>query len=334
MPYNVVVLRELVKLGFEITVVHIFSKRKTPYSPPQMDNVRFIDEVEFNTKTLKEFALEYKPDLLFINDRTIYKYNATGVFMRKKLNIPVVGGSDTQWRGGRQWLNVLTSRFRHQRYFTHRLVSGVRQYEYAKKLGFKDHQISMNFYSADVNNFFKAELSRTKFNKKKNFLFVGRFAPVKGLKYLLEAWSLLKNRDGATLTLVGNGTEVDKTNLPEDVIIHDFMSQEKLIELANKSSCFVLPSIFEPWALVIHEFAAAGLPLIVTNACGATPHFAINNYNGKVINPGSVNELRDAMQSIIEEDPDTLYLFGKRSRELSKSITPELSAHSLISVLK
>ncbi len=58
------------------------------------------------------------------------------------------------------------------------------------------------------------------------------------------------------------------------------MSQDVLIKEIQKSGCFILPSIFEPWAVVIHEFACAGLPIIATEVCGATPHFVINGFNG------------------------------------------------------
>ena len=51
---------------------------------------------------------------------------------------------------------------------------------------------------------------------------------------------------------------------------------------------FVLPSIYEPWALVLQEFAAAGLPILCSSICGASPHFVINNYNGYTFTAGDV----------------------------------------------
>jgi len=43
--------------------------------------------------------------------------------------------------------------------------------------------------------------------------------------------------------------------------------------MLENSGCFILPSRYEPWALVIHEAACAGLPIICTNVCGTVDHF-------------------------------------------------------------
>lgn len=333
MPYNIPVLKELVSKGFKISVIHRESKKKTSYTHPNLTNVDFLDEAEFDGKSLKKIASEINPDLVFICDWSIAKYNSCGTFLRKRFKIPVVVGCDTQWRGGKQWANVFSSRLRHQRYFSHILVAGVRQYEYAKRIGFKNDRIIMNLLSADLDKFEEAEVNQEKFKENRNFLFVGRFIGKKGVKELVEAWNGIANKKNSKLIMVGEGPLKKEINFPDDVEIHPFVSQSQLLKYAERSSCFLLPSIFEPWALVIHEFAAAGLPLIVTNSCGATPHFVINNYNGLIVSSGSSLELKNAIEKIINMSDQELFEYAKRSRILSKSISPEIVANSLISVL-
>ena len=104
-------------------------------------------------------------------------------------------------------------------------------------------------------------------------LFIGRFVDVKGLSFLLDAWKSIPDRKGWTLTLVGNGPLRDTLNGFPDVEIKDFMSQEQLATEMQNSGAFILPSIFEPWALVLHEAAAGGLPILASNCCGAVPCF-------------------------------------------------------------
>jgi glycosyltransferase involved in cell wall biosynthesis len=333
MPYNIPVLNALTQLGFKITVIHKIKKSKTSYDPPHIDQVDFMDEAEFNKKELKEFTLKFQPDLVFVCDWSMQKYNACAGYLRKRLNIPVVVGCDTQWTGGKQWANVFTSKLRHHRYFSHILVAGVRQFEYAKKIGFRNHQIIMNLYSADVEKFNNLEIEPNKFEAPRNFLFVGRFVDVKGIRQLLSAWRSIDEKRGSTLTLIGEGALKNELQFPDDVNIYPFMSQDELLQHAKSSCCFILPSIFEPWALVIHEFAAAGLPLIVTDACGAAPHFVINNYNGFVVPPGSTIALKRAIETVIGTTDQELLEFANRSRRLSRKISPEIVAHSLISVL-
>lgn len=333
MPYNIPVLKELVKSGFEVAVVHRVKRKRTTYDHPELNGVNFYAEENFNKAELKDFAKELNPKLVFVSDWSDSKYNYCASFMKNKMNIPVVVGCDTQWKGGRQWFNVFTSSFRQKKYFTHVLTAGVRQFEYAKKIGFRNDEILLNLLSADTEKFNNTQSIPDKFEKNRKFLFVGRFAEVKGLHVLLEAWKKVKNKNGATLTLVGSGPLKEKFDKTGDVVVLPFMNQDKLITLSEESSCFILPSVYEPWALVIHEFAAAGLPLIVTNECGASPHFVINNYNGYVIKSDSVKDLQLAIEKIINADSEKLEKFSIRSRTLSKKINPEIVAQSFLSVL-
>lgn len=333
MPYNIPVLKELVNLGFKISVIHRESKKKTSYSHPNLINVDFFDEAKFDKKSLKKIASDINPDLAFICDWSVPKYNSCGAFLKSQLKIPVVVGCDTQWRGGKQWANVFSSSLRHHRYFSHILVAGVRQYEYAKRIGFKNDRIIMNLLSADLDKFGEAVIKQENFTENRNFLFVGRFVEKKGVKELVDAWNGITNKKNSKLIMVGEGPLKKEIDFPDDVEIHPFVSQSQLLKYAERSSCFLLPSIFEPWALVIHEFATAGLPLIVTNSCGATPHFVINNYNGLIVSSGSSLELKNAIETIINMSDRELFKYAKRSRILSKSISPEIVANSLVSVL-
>lgn len=333
MPYNVPVLEELGKMGFLVTVIHDTINKLSPFLPPEIDRVTFLKKEDYNRNELVKLAILLSPCVVYISDRTNPDYNYTGILLRKKFKIPVISGCDSQWQGGKQWFNVLTSWFRHKRFFSHMLVAGMRQFEYAKKLGFSNDEILWPMNSADIQKFIHNNISIENFKNPKNFLYVGRFAKEKGIEILLKAWANVPEKNGATLTLIGDGPMKEKLNYPKDVIVKNFMSQGDLIKYANISACFILPSIFEPWALVIHEFAASGLPLIVTSACGATPHFVINKYNGYVIKPNSVDELSSAIDNIIKMSSDALYEYAQRSRELSYGISAKMVAHAITSIV-
>jgi glycosyltransferase involved in cell wall biosynthesis len=332
MPYNVAVFKELVKRNCILNVVQDDSKKLTPYLPSEVNGVTYHNRSSFNQKNLIEFVLDINPDILFISDRTIPMYNKIGV-LSKKSNVPVISGNDTPWYGGKQWLNVLTSFARHKRYFSHILVAGMRQYEYAKKLGFPNNRILFPLYSADISVFNELELSQNRFQKAKDILFVGRINKVKGLTLLIEAWKQVENKNGSKLIIVGNGTLLDNSFLPEDVEIRKFSSQPELLKISKTCKAFILPSLFEPWGVVIHEFAACGFPLIVTDVCGASSHLVVNNYNGFVIKHNDVNAIKVAITSIFDLKSDELYEMGKNSRELANTINPKLAAAAVLSVL-
>ena len=115
--------------------------------------------------------------------------------------------------------------------------------------------------------------------------------------------------------------------------IKDFMSQEQLATEMQNSGAFILPSIFEPWALVLHEAAAGGLPILASNCCGAVPYFVLDNYNGRLFTPGNISSIREAIQLLITTSDEDLIRMSYKSRELSRRINPEIVAQTLLSVI-
>lgn len=332
MAYNIPVLRCLVSSGFEVIFIHRDNNRKTPHGNWNENGVSFIKKSTLSNKGLVNFVNDLNPDLIFISDRTIPIYNKIGIFYSRK--IPVISGCDSQWSGGRQWINVLTAFARHKQYYSHIMVAGLRQYEYARRLGFKHKNILWPLYSADTDKFGDLEINLERYCNSKDILFVGRLQEVKGLKYLLEAWSRIKTKGNANLHIVGKGDFFKSYSVPDNVVIHNFLSQQELASLALKAKSFILPSLSEPWGVVIHEFAAAGLPIITTDVAGASSHLVIDKYNGFIVSPADSLKMEKAIIRILEAEPEKLLSMGSRSRELSKSISPKLVASAIISCLK
>ena len=333
MPYNIVVIKELLRMDCTVHIVR-WTKCKTPYIPPELPNVVYYDRNSFSDpSSLLNQVRNIKPDLIWVSGWIDKLYCKVVGSYRKECNIPVVAGSDTQWRGGKQWLNVLFSSFRHKRWFSHLFVSGVWQYEYARRLGFDTKHILMHNLSADVSIFMSVDIDSKQNHYPHKLLFIGRFADVKGLSFLLDAWKSIPDRKDWVLTLIGNGPLRDTLDGFPDVEIKDFMSQEELAVEMQNSGAFILPSVFEPWALVLHEAAAGGLPILSSNCCGAVPYFVLENYNGHLFTPGDVSSIRKALQSLINSSDEELIRMSYKSRELSRRINPEIVAQTLLSII-
>ena len=135
-----------------------------------------------------------------------------------------------------------------------------------------------------------------------------------------------------TLTLIGDGVLKERFAKNDNIIIKDFMPQKTLITEMENSGCFVLPSVFEQWSLVLHEASTAGLPIIATNACGAVPHFLINKFNGYTVQP-TVESVKSALLQIMNKDASELMEMSNNSKQLAESITPELGSAQLLSIL-
>lgn len=312
------------------------------YSVNDKYNISNCFNERFRNKLMKNFSVaemlveisSFNPNAVVVGGWAYKKYNKVSCVLKKRMNIPIISYSDTQWRGDwTQIINSLISPFYLKRIYTHLWVSGVYQYEYARKLGFKKSEIIFNALSCQVKLFENLSLQRKQSEYPKNFIYVGRFVPEKGLNYLLDAWKRIDEKKGWTLTLIGEGPLKDDYLKEKNIIVKNFMPHDEVLKEMSKSGCFILPSIYEPWALVIHEAAAAGLPIICTEVCGAAPHFVIDYYNGFKVKPKDADDLKIAMENIISLELNEILLYSKNSRQLSKNITPSIGAASLMALI-
>lgn len=335
MPYNHIVSKELVKLGYKVFVIRYDKNLNTPYVAVSEEAIVFIARSSIvSARQLYELILKIQPVVIQVCGTMDKLYCSTCVLVRNNLKIPIVSGSDAQFIGNKRWLKVLLAPFRQKKYFDYFFVAGVRQYEYARRMGFDPEHILMHNLSADVDLFSQVNIDLKIKEYPKNILFIGRFVPIKGLNCLIDSWNSIHDKKGWTLTLVGNGELDNKTLLDDSILVKPFADQEELSKYLQISGCFVIPSIKEPWALVIHESAAAGLPIIASNDCGAVPHFVVNGFNGYTFSHAKVGDLKDKLEMIINTSDDELLNMSYNSRELSKRITPHIVAQTLISIIK
>lgn len=338
MGYQIPVFKELtVKYGAKLHVVHWDHKKLTPYNPPYLENVVYYKRSQFLKKQLVELADKIKPDLVYVSGWMDKGYLQVCRQLKMK-GIPVVAGSDTQWKGNfRQQVAAIIFPFTFKKCFNYIWVAGFYQFEYARKLGFKKQEVIFNCLSADVTLFnaaFNATENIKKYKYPHQFLYIGRFENIKGIDLLIQAWENLKDeRKDWELCFIGNGSLKSYLIEQHDVIVKDFMQPENLITEIEYSGCFILPSREEPWALVLHEFSAAGLPIICSDVCGASTVFVIPKYNGFVFNLNVVYSLENKMREIINSSDQDLSIMSQNSHTLGQRITPEIVAASLLSVL-
>jgi glycosyltransferase involved in cell wall biosynthesis len=200
-------------------------------------------------------------------------------------------------------------------------------------LGFSASKIHTGVYAADTAAFekvFADSLISKQAQYPKKFLFVGRFVGVKGLEELIPAYAQLR-KEGCDweLELVGTGEMKAQLEKTPGVRLRDFVQPAQLPQLAVDAGAFVLPSRFEPWGVVLHEFAAAGLPIIASDACGAASAFLKSGENGFQHHAGNTESLTQAMRQIWQATDSQLLAMGQRSVELSRSLSPQSWASTL-----
>jgi glycosyltransferase involved in cell wall biosynthesis len=77
----------------------------------------------------------------------------------------------------------------------------------------------------------------------------------------------------------------------------------------------IVPSLYEPWGLVVHEGLAHGLPVITTDQVGAADDLVDPNVNGYVVPAGSAWATADAMRAVAAWTPEQHERAASRSFE-------------------
>ena len=163
------------------------------------------------------------------------------------------------------------------------------------------------------------------------FLHVSQYQPKKNLVRLLRAYEGLSGPEVPPLIIVSPGFPYDRhrSRIPEGVTVYSSgMSPEQLAELYRKAIAFVFPSLHETFGLPILEAMSCGCPVICSDRT-ACPE--IVGDAGLLVDPRSVAQIRNAMQTIIE-DVDLRGQLAERGLRRANSFTWHESARQHIDV--
>lgn len=338
MPYNLPVWRYMRDKGYKLTVVQLDNRKLTPFTYEGEEGIVVHNITSYpNYKAFEEkfFNTDYKL-VLMCEGPFMWYWRLARLYHKAYPALPIVVGVDAQWTGVRNnYIKKFLYPFTYGRVFTHVQCAGLWQVVYALKIGFKREQMIKPFYCAQNDIYYTVDVEKKRTSYPKRFLFIGRFNEVKGIREMIAAWNNIQDKKGWILTMVGNGPmEKELEQYKNDIDIRPFMQQEEIAKLMQDSGCSMIPSRWEPWGLVIHEAAAAGMPMIVSKGCGATNQFAIDGYNGIVINEVSTSSVQKAMERIISMSDEELMTMAANSREMSRSIQPGHVANALISLIR
>lgn len=320
----------------EITVVRWPVNKEAPFDFSFSQSITFYTRTDFNSdENLISFINKLNPSFIYCSgwiDKGYLK-----VCKKYKNKIPVVVGFDNQWMGTlKQRIAGFISPFKILNHFSHCWVPGILQEEYARKLGFKKEQILTGFYSCDF-DFFHNEYLTNKLEKEKifpkRFIYVGRYYEFKGIRNLWKAFDELQTEfpNDWELWCLGTG---DIEPIVHPKIKHfGFVQPAELSTYLKNTGVFVLPSFFEPWGVVVHEFVSSGFPIICSDKVGSRTAFVENNYNGYIYESDDINALKTVLKKIVDSDTTALFKMAENSVEKAKQITPEIWAKQLISLI-
>ena len=133
---------------------------------------------------------------------------------------------------------------------------------------------------------------------KKKFLYIGRLSEVKNLVFLIKVFNKLTD---CILTIIGEGPDKIKLESMSESNINFIGSVEnkELTQYLSQNNFLILPSLSEPWGLVVEESLYNGMPVIISKNCGSV-YLVKNEFNGYIFNPNSLLDLENIIKGIDE----------------------------------
>ena len=145
---------------------------------------------------------------------------------------------------------------------------------------------------------------------RRRVIFTARMVSYKRPDLALDAFARVADeRPEWDLLMVGEGEmrPALQARLPPDlrprVTWTGFVGDQSAVSaLYRNSDVMVLPSDFEPWALVVNEAAAAGLALVCSDVVGAAAELVVDGRNGFTFPAGDLDALAAALLRVTAAD--------------------------------
>lgn len=309
--------------------------KEAPFKFKQDESIKIYDKNNYSFKQLQELINAITPDIIICSGWIDKDYLKLVKPYFKK--IPTVVACDTHWKGSlkQRIAQILSPLFLKNR-FTYAWVPGKPQLKYAKKLGFAEERIKTGFYCCDLDKFnslYSSIREKHSVDFPKRFLYVGRYYDFKGVSDLWDAFIQLQTEmpNEWELWCLGTGS-LPPAEHPK--IRHfGFIQPQDLKPIIEQCNVFVLPSRFEPWAVVVQEYAAAGFPLLLSKEVGAKEMFLEEGKNGFSFNKQNPTEIKDSLKKIISLDAEKLQEMGRQSHVIAQKLTPAIWVNTIKEII-
>ncbi|HZB88894.1 MAG TPA: glycosyltransferase family 4 protein [Terracidiphilus sp.] len=329
-------LRELAgREGVELFVSHQAPNSEAPYDDGQFAWIRdrFTWRSNQDTEALEPRVDAFDPDVIVLAGWHVPAYRQLSRARKgRSWRVMIM---DNPWQGTwKQRAGVCISPFHVRPVADVAWLPGERQAVFARKLGFSQREILRGSFSCDQPQFAARHLDRVAQGRpvQRRFLFAGRFVEAKGIRILAEAYAIYRRyaQHPWPLSCCGSGSLRHLLEGMPGVELEGFVQPQDLAGKLASAGCLILASVFEPWALAVHEATSAGLLVLASEIVGATVHLVQPNYNGFIFDDKDAEGLAQLMTRVSSMSDERLDAMSRASYLLSQQYSPALWANTLI----
>jgi len=174
---------------------------------------------------------------------------------------------------------------------------------------FVDYDEIQGILSTSATKILEEDYLLNKLQREDSFkvVYAGFLNPVKGLRFLLEAVKIIRNK-GVKFKLIIAGTGplerelnniITKERLEKYVLKIGFVPYKKLLIVYSLANCVVVPSLFEGIPTTMLEAMAVGKPVIASRV-GGIPEVIKDGVNGLLVEPGNPYDLAEKIMMLSE----------------------------------
>lgn len=301
-----------------IHVVHYPINPEAPFQFQIPRGVVLHEKKKLGTEGIYELIKQIRPSVILMSGWQDKDYLRLARMAGKTYRFVLC--LDNTWRNTwKQWLLLLPARIILRSITRYCWVPGEPQKKYAVILGFNPQNVFTGFYAANLQHYRDLALKTKSQDRPRRFLVVARYIPQKGYDLLWQAFISLHKAGNNQWELWCAGTgPLHEHRVQYPGIRHlGFVQPEEMEYLISQTDVFVLPSRFEPWGVAVQEFAAAGMPLILSDAVNAHHAFLKPNKNGFLFKNGDIQSLTSALKTMMETADEQRSQMGHLSATLA-----------------
>jgi glycosyltransferase involved in cell wall biosynthesis len=312
--YTVECLNKLA-VQHELLVVHYPINKEAPF------NFEFNTAIQLESKSelTSTKIVQFNPQFILCSGWSDSEY----IEWIKALNKPTALAFDTIWQNNLKFsLGSFYFKLKYKKLFRFAFIPGKAQSETSRKLGFSTKNTFDGFYTCE--DVFR--LNQKSVPASKELWCVARYIPVKNINFLCETFLSIppNERSGWKLNIAGTG-ELFPVRIENDALVHHgFIQPKELSSKLETAAAFVLPSLYEPWGVVVHEMASLGKPLLLSNAVGAKQDLLNEEKNGYSFNPHSQDEFKLQLLKIFNATHETLQDMGANSAQTAEKFSSDI----------
>jgi glycosyltransferase involved in cell wall biosynthesis len=144
---------------------------------------------------------------------------------------------------------------------------------------------------------------------RRRIVFCARLVPVKSPEYVINAFArIARARPDWDLVILGDGPLREQLQMLVPAELNGRVKwlgfvgdQREVSTIYRLSDVLVLPSAYEPWALVINEAVAADMAVVASDAVGAAIELVQDDVNGAVFPTGDFEAFVDRLTYVTDE---------------------------------